>query len=288
MTWSRDRGDSERRSYYHGNLREALIRAALELIAAKGLGRDEDAARELRSSTGRVRRSRRAHGDNPLYLHRMPPVALGCGNPLIVESTGDVGCGSDALSAQSLNGCHGGFVTHQPYRLVWPVVVHGALPAGLRRRCIQENAPVAILIPVHDFIPAHGCRPNPASRIPKICFWRWRSLKRGAGDDLGSPGFTRARSSLRRRRPPSSRLTGVPSFSTESPRAERARAGHEPATGSSSTFQLPSAPRQASPPARLDTPSRLSLRVNSRHSAPKRVVNRPASSMRPRSPALPA
>ena len=36
MSWSRDRGDSERRSYHHGNLREALIRAALELIAAKG------------------------------------------------------------------------------------------------------------------------------------------------------------------------------------------------------------------------------------------------------------
>ena len=132
INWSRDRGDSERRSYYHGNLREALIRAALELIAAKGLGRDEDVARELRSSTGRVRRSRRAHGDNPLDLRRMPPVALGCGNPLIVESTGDVGCGSDALSAQSLNGCHGGYVTHQPYRLIWLVVVHGAFPAGLR------------------------------------------------------------------------------------------------------------------------------------------------------------
>jgi hypothetical protein len=217
----------------------------------------------------------------------MPPVALGCGNPLIVESTGDVGCGSDALSAQSLNGCHGGFVTHQPYRLVWPVVVHGALPAGLRRRCIQENAPVAILIPVHDFIPARGCRPNPASRIENLLLAKEFPQAR-RGDDLGSPGFTRARSSLRRRRPPSSRLAGVPSFSTESPRAERARAGHEPAAGISSTFQLPSAPRQASPPARLDTPSRLSLRVNSRHSAPKRVVNRPASSMRPRSPALPA
>jgi len=36
MSWSRDRGDSERRSYHHGNLREALIRAALELIAANG------------------------------------------------------------------------------------------------------------------------------------------------------------------------------------------------------------------------------------------------------------
>src|ERR1700681_403702 len=36
MSWSRDRGDPEKRSYHHGNLREALIRAALELIAAKG------------------------------------------------------------------------------------------------------------------------------------------------------------------------------------------------------------------------------------------------------------
>src|SRR6202158_4002576 len=36
MSWSRDRGDPERRSYHHGNLREALIRAALELIARKG------------------------------------------------------------------------------------------------------------------------------------------------------------------------------------------------------------------------------------------------------------
>src|SRR6476660_5588398 len=38
MSWSRDRGDSERRGYHHGNLREDLIRAALELIAAKGPG----------------------------------------------------------------------------------------------------------------------------------------------------------------------------------------------------------------------------------------------------------
>jgi AcrR family transcriptional regulator len=36
MSWSRDRDGSERRGYHHGNLREALIRAALELIAAKG------------------------------------------------------------------------------------------------------------------------------------------------------------------------------------------------------------------------------------------------------------
>jgi AcrR family transcriptional regulator len=33
MPWSRDEG---RRGYHHGNLREALIRGALELIAAKG------------------------------------------------------------------------------------------------------------------------------------------------------------------------------------------------------------------------------------------------------------
>ncbi|HEX5420382.1 MAG TPA: TetR/AcrR family transcriptional regulator [Gammaproteobacteria bacterium] len=32
MTWSRD----DRRGYHHGNLREALLRAALELIAEKG------------------------------------------------------------------------------------------------------------------------------------------------------------------------------------------------------------------------------------------------------------
>ena len=40
MTWSgRGRGgdgDTGRRGYHHGNLREALIRAALDLIAAKG------------------------------------------------------------------------------------------------------------------------------------------------------------------------------------------------------------------------------------------------------------
>ena len=38
MSWQRDRGDGdkERRGYLHGNLREALIRAALDLIAAKG------------------------------------------------------------------------------------------------------------------------------------------------------------------------------------------------------------------------------------------------------------
>src|ERR1700744_5848215 len=34
MSWSKD--DKEPRSYHHGNLREALIRAALELIAQKG------------------------------------------------------------------------------------------------------------------------------------------------------------------------------------------------------------------------------------------------------------
>src|SRR3954469_4315849 len=38
MSWSR-RGDDERdgrRGYHHGNLREALVRAALDLIAQKG------------------------------------------------------------------------------------------------------------------------------------------------------------------------------------------------------------------------------------------------------------
>jgi AcrR family transcriptional regulator len=37
MSWHKDRG-GERRGYHHGNLREALIRAALDLIAEKGPG----------------------------------------------------------------------------------------------------------------------------------------------------------------------------------------------------------------------------------------------------------
>jgi AcrR family transcriptional regulator len=36
MSWSGQGGGSERRGYHHGNLREALVEAALELIAAKG------------------------------------------------------------------------------------------------------------------------------------------------------------------------------------------------------------------------------------------------------------
>ena len=36
MSWSRQGGGFERRGYHHGNLREALLDAALELIAAKG------------------------------------------------------------------------------------------------------------------------------------------------------------------------------------------------------------------------------------------------------------
>ncbi|ALK10674.1 TetR/AcrR family transcriptional regulator [Blastochloris viridis] len=36
MNWSKDNGRSGSRGYHHGNLRETLIRAALELIAEKG------------------------------------------------------------------------------------------------------------------------------------------------------------------------------------------------------------------------------------------------------------
>ncbi len=36
MSWTRHGSGSERRGYHHGNLREALIDAAVELIAAKG------------------------------------------------------------------------------------------------------------------------------------------------------------------------------------------------------------------------------------------------------------
>jgi len=38
MSWSRHGSGGERRGYHHGNLREALIRAALDLIAEKGPG----------------------------------------------------------------------------------------------------------------------------------------------------------------------------------------------------------------------------------------------------------
>jgi AcrR family transcriptional regulator len=36
MSWSRDNSGGGRRGYHHGNLREALVRAALDLIAEKG------------------------------------------------------------------------------------------------------------------------------------------------------------------------------------------------------------------------------------------------------------
>jgi hypothetical protein len=36
MSWSRDERSSGPRGYHHGNLKEALLRAALELIAQKG------------------------------------------------------------------------------------------------------------------------------------------------------------------------------------------------------------------------------------------------------------
>lgn len=36
MSWQRDPGPGSRRGYHHGNLREALIKAALDLISAKG------------------------------------------------------------------------------------------------------------------------------------------------------------------------------------------------------------------------------------------------------------
>lgn len=38
MSWSKDEAGGRRRGYHHGNLREALIQAALNLIAEKGTG----------------------------------------------------------------------------------------------------------------------------------------------------------------------------------------------------------------------------------------------------------
>jgi hypothetical protein len=80
----------------------------------------------------------------------MPPVALNCGDPPVVESTSDVSCGSDALSTQFLNGCHGGFVTHQPCRLVWFVVVHWTFPAGIGA---SRERTSSYFNPGHDFYP---------------------------------------------------------------------------------------------------------------------------------------
>src|SRR5215813_88852 len=37
MSWSRGDASTGRRGYHHGNLREALVRAALDLIAEKGI-----------------------------------------------------------------------------------------------------------------------------------------------------------------------------------------------------------------------------------------------------------
>src|SRR5450755_2979291 len=38
MAWSKDDGKREGRGYHHGNLRDALVRAALELITKNGPG----------------------------------------------------------------------------------------------------------------------------------------------------------------------------------------------------------------------------------------------------------
>lgn len=38
MSWHKDRGPHERRGYHHGNLKEALIEAAMRLISEKGAG----------------------------------------------------------------------------------------------------------------------------------------------------------------------------------------------------------------------------------------------------------
>jgi len=53
MSWSRDRGP---RGYHHGNLKEALIQAALDLIAQKGPGgfTFAEAARSGREPGGAV------------------------------------------------------------------------------------------------------------------------------------------------------------------------------------------------------------------------------------------
>jgi len=56
MTWHKD-GPGARRSYHHGNLREALIAAALDLISKKGPAGFTFA--EMRSSAAAISASRR-------------------------------------------------------------------------------------------------------------------------------------------------------------------------------------------------------------------------------------
>ena len=224
--------------------------------------------RALGLSAGDVRRSRCAHGDNPLDLHCIPLVTPGCGNPTLVESTGDISCGRDALPAQSLNGCHGRFVTHQPCHSLWFVVGHRAFPAGLGAS--RERAS-RYFNPGHDFYTGRRDIAPPRLRVDgrSNAIHAEREMRRSwrRGDENVAPEGIAIDNGCR---------------------DKGSLSGHEPTTGNSITLQLRSAPRQATPPARLATPSRLSLRVNSRHSAPKPVIKRPPSSMRPRSPALPA
>ena len=70
MTWSRDDSGAGRRGYHHGNLREALIRAALDLITEKGPAgfTFADAAR----SAG-VRIGVPAGSFDPMSVHMAPP-----------------------------------------------------------------------------------------------------------------------------------------------------------------------------------------------------------------------
>ena len=112
--------------------------------------------KQLGSFIGSVGRSRRAHGDSPLDLHHMPP------SPLTVVIPGrwyrHVSCGSDALSTQFLNGCHRGYVTHQPFRLVWFVVVHWTFPAGTGA---SRERTSSYFNPGHDFYPGARWKCDP-------------------------------------------------------------------------------------------------------------------------------
>jgi hypothetical protein len=149
--------------------------------------------RKLGSFRGSVGRSRRANGDSPLDLHRMPPVALNCGDPPVVESTGDISCGGDALSTQFLNGCHGGFVTHQPCRLVWFDVVHWTFPAGIGA---SRERTSSYFNPGLDFYPGATwkCEPggmpmDAASSASLNCRGGFPLLSCGATEGPGIHGF---------------------------------------------------------------------------------------------------
>ena len=160
-------------------------------------------------------------------------------------------------------------INHAALSGLLSVIGHSLLVRGCR--CIQRTRQSLFYSRPRFFIPAAWISPHPGFASTG---GQMRSMPRGrcAGHGGGEMKM--------------SRPEGI--AIDNGCRDKGSLSGHEPTAGNSITLQLPSALRQASPPSRLATPSRLSLRVNSRHWTLKPVIKRRPSSMRPCSPALPA